>query len=439
MKTSSAVSPLDSPQDAPRRVVALGGGTGLPAVLRGLRSRVSRNDVAALTAIVTMSDDGGSSGRLRNAMGLPPPGDVRNCLVALSDEEDLLAGLFQHRYGSSRELRGHSVGNLILAALAEQTGSFLKAVEVSSRVLRTRGRILPATQDAVRLEAVLEDGSRVAGETAIEACAKRIRRISLRPRSARPTSGVIEAILEADLVVLGPGSLYTSLVPNIVVDGVADALRRTTGVVVLVANLVGERGAAAQLDLTDHFAVVEEHAGGPIVNVVLVNDSPVEKEIAARYRAEGVSPLYWPAQRRDVLVVRKSLLAKGPKLRHDSFATAEGLIVAWASFNAKTSPVEKHERTQPVRYPIRPSRGDTMTSHQHRITDSSQADIRRSPRSEEILTSREAQELLKIGRTKLWELTRTSLIPAYRLGSGKRSSLRYKRSELLAWLDRNRI
>ena len=335
MRTNSAFSGTDSSQETPRRVVALGGGTGLPAVLRGLRGRLRHNDVDALTAVVTMSDDGGSSGRLRKTMGLPPPGDVRNCLVALSDEEDLLAGLFQHRYGSSKELSGHSVGNLILAALAEQTGSFLKAVEVSSRVLRTRGRILPATRDDVRLEALLENGSRVVGETAIEACTEKIRKISLRPRSVRPTSGVIEAILEADLVVLGPGSLYTSLLPNIVVEGVAEALQRTAGVVVLVANLVGERGAAARLDLADHLAVIQEHIGSPIVDAVLVNDGPVEEEMTARYKAEGVSPLYWQEHFHDVFVMRKCLLAEGHKLRHDPVATAEGLIAAWVSFNAK--------------------------------------------------------------------------------------------------------
>jgi len=202
-------------------------------------------------------------------------------------------------------------------------------------VLRTRGRILPATRDDVRLEALLENGSRVIGETAIEACAQKISRISLRPRSVRPTPGVIEAILDADLVVLGPGSLYTSLLPNIVVEGVADALRRTAGVVVLVANLVGERGAAAKLDLADHLAVIEEHVGSPIVDAVLVNDGPVGEEMTARYKVEGVSPLYWQEHFHDVFVMKKCLLAEGPKLRHDPAATAEGLIEAWVSFNAR--------------------------------------------------------------------------------------------------------
>lgn len=317
--------------EVPRRVVALGGGTGLPAVLRGLRDVLPRED-EALTAVVTMADDGGSSGRLRRTMGLPPPGDVRNCLVALAEEEDMLAGLFQHRYGASEELGGHSVGNLILAALAEKTGSFLKAVEMSSRVLRTAGRILPSTQQDVRLEALLEDGTRLLGETLVNACEKRIRRISLRPYGVEPTPGVAEAILQADLVVLGPGSLYTSVLPNIVIEGVARAIRRTGGAVVLVANLVSEHGEAAGLDLQDHLEVIEEHVGGGVVDAVVVHEGPVAEEILARYAKEGAVPLRWPAgTHRRVEIVRRDLLADGPKLRHDPAATAQGLLEAWTA------------------------------------------------------------------------------------------------------------
>ncbi len=321
----------------PRRVVALGGGTGLPAVLRGLRTVVGNGDATALTAVVTMSDDGGSSGRLRQSMGLPPPGDVRNCLVALAAEEQLLAGLFQHRYDTCGELGGHSLGNLILAALAEQTGSFLKAVEVSSRVLRTVGRILPATQEGVRLEARLEDGSSLEGETAINACRDGIARIMLRPADARPAPGVLESIAEADLVVLGPGSLFTSLIPNIVVDGVAGALARTRGQVVVVGNLVSAPGEAAGLDLVDQLELIEAHAGHRFVDAVVVNDAPVDADVLARYRAEGASPLYWPDREyHDVSVIQRHLLADGPKLRHDPRATAAALIAAWT---ALTEPI----------------------------------------------------------------------------------------------------
>jgi uncharacterized cofD-like protein len=288
-----------------------------------------------LTAVVAMTDDGGSSGRLRRTRGLPPPGDLRNCLVALSCEEDLLAGLFQHRYDGTDDVGGHTVGNLILAALAEMTGSFLNAVEVSSRVLRTVGRILPVTLQDVVLEADLADGSRAIGETAIGAAGKRVQVVRLRPPTAAPTPGVVEAILGADLVVLGPGSLYTSLLPNLLLAPVTEAVRTTRGAVVLVANLVSERGEAAGLDLADQLAILEEVAGGRLIDGVLVHEGPVEEATRLRYLAEGASPLSWPDRSRlDVVVVRRRLLASGPKLRHDPAATAGGLLDAWSAVRA---------------------------------------------------------------------------------------------------------
>jgi uncharacterized cofD-like protein len=316
--------------DLPRRIVALGGGTGMPAVLRGLRSIASDADAEALTAVVTMSDDGGSSGRLRRSSGLPPPGDVRNCLVALSDAEDLLAALFQHRYAGGEELEGHNLGNLILAALAEQTGSFLKAVEVSSQVLRTTGRILPVTLEDVTLEAQLEDGSRIVGESAIGSCPAKIERVSLLPRSARPTPGVVEAIHRADLIVLGPGSLFTSVVPNLVLDEIREAFLETRAVRILIGNLVSERGEAAGLDLGDHLQVIEQHAGRRAIDALVAHDGPVDAQMLERYRAEGVRPLR-PPERDPVgtLVIRDDLLASGPKLRHDAAATRAALLRAW--------------------------------------------------------------------------------------------------------------
>lgn len=334
-------APTERPALLPRRIVALGGGTGLPAVLRGLRAlrrlpdpggvAVDDGD-AALTAIVTMTDDGGSSGRLRRTRRLPPPGDVRNCLVALAEEEDLLADLFQHRYeGPDGELGGHSVGNLILAALAEREGSFLRAVEMSSRVLRTAGRILPSTEDDVRLSAELRDGTRIVGETEIAGCEKRIRRIRLEPHDAAPTPGVVDAILDAELVVLGPGSVFSSLIPNILVPGVAEALRKTEALVVLVGNLVSEKGEDAGLDLRDHVGVIEDHAGGPIVDALLANEAPIDAEVLARYREEGAVPLYWSESRGGgVRVLRHPLISPGSKLRHDPPATASGLLRVWS-------------------------------------------------------------------------------------------------------------
>jgi uncharacterized cofD-like protein len=269
-------------------------------------------------------------------MGVPPPGDIRNCLVALAQEEDLLASLFQHRYGPSGELAGHSVGNLILAALAERTGSFLKAIEASSHVLRTAGRVLPATEDDVRLEALLNDGTRLIGESSIGASGQPIESLALCPHTASPTPGVIEAILDADMVVIGPGSLYTSVIPNLLVQGIASALRQTSAVRVLVANLVSEPGETAGLDLCDHIEIIANHACGPIVDVVLANDACVDEETLIRYTAEGAYALAWPDRAIDgVHVVRKNLLAQGPKLRHDPTLTARGLMAVWTGLGKR--------------------------------------------------------------------------------------------------------
>jgi uncharacterized cofD-like protein len=255
---------------------------------------------------------------------------VRNCLVALSAEEDLLAALFQHRYGGETELGGHNLGNLILAALAEQTGSFLRAVDVSSRVLRTVGRILPVTLEDVVLEAVLADGVTIEGESTIGACDRPIVRVALRPKSARPTPGVVAAIEQADLVVLGPGSLFTSVIPCFALPDVARALRETRAVRILVGNLVGERGEGAGLRIEDHVRLIEEHAGGTMLDAVLENDGPIDDETLKRYRAEGSVPLVSSGEVADgVRVLRRSLLDAGPKLRHAPAATTAGLIELW--------------------------------------------------------------------------------------------------------------
>ena len=313
----------------PARVVAMGGGTGLPVMLRGLRRLLPNCRRSTLTAVVTMTDDGGSSGRLRRSLGVPPPGDLRNCLVALSEREDLIAGLFQHRYADCEELGGHSLGNLILAALAEQTGSFVKAVEMSSLVLRTVGRILPATLDGVVLTAKTADGREITGETTIDADASPIERLWIHPAEAQATPGVIDAILEARLVVLGPGSLYTSIVPNLIVPGVAEALKRSDACVVLVANLVSE-SVTRRMQLVDHLRFVERHLGAGVVDALVVNDGQADPDVLARYAAEGQRPLVWDdAARPDVDVVRAPLLADDYKLRHDPIPTAEGVLKAW--------------------------------------------------------------------------------------------------------------
>ncbi len=315
----------------PHRVVALGGGTGLPSVLRGFKEVLREESRDALTAIVTMTDDGGSSGRLRRGLGLLPPGDLRNCMVALAEEEGLFSALFQHRFQDETELGGHTLGNLILAALAEHTGSFHKAVEVSAEVLRIRGRILPATLDDVVLQADLVDGGMVTGESRIGDCQRAIRRIRLVPDAAHATPGVIESILEADLVVIGPGSLYTSIIPNLLVEGVSEALRKTQAIKLFVGNLVNEPGEVSGLDGKDHIRAIERHAGGPILDGVVVHQGTIDAARLERYLGEGLRPLAWGEERHLGLPIHGApLLAEGEKLRHDPQATARAVLEAWS-------------------------------------------------------------------------------------------------------------
>ena len=257
---------------------------------------------------------------------------MRNNSVALAADEDLLAALFQRRCGGSKELRGHTLGNLILAALAERTGSFLQAVEMASRILRVSGRILPSTLQDVTLRAVFDDGGVLEGETRIAAASRPIREISLTPSQAHPAPGVIDAIRDADLVVLGPGSLFTSIIPNLVVHGVGEALRKTGAVVVFVANIVRPRSEASSLDIQDHVRILERHAGGEFVDSVLVHQGVFDAEVLGRYAAEGAVPLVCSAPFRPGIVVRRrNLLGVTSKLRHDPEATAAGLLELWTT------------------------------------------------------------------------------------------------------------
>src|SRR5262245_51518666 len=240
-----------------RRVVAIGGGTGLPVILTALK-RYLGGRVTALTAVVTVTDDGGSSGRLREELQVLPPGDIRNCLVALADVEPLMAELFQFRVPGDGQLAGHSFGNLFLAALTQVTGNFLQAIRISSKVLAVRGTILPSTLDVVRLGAELADGRRVIGESNITRLGVPIRCLFRAPCTARAFHEVFEAIAHAHVVVLAPGSLYTSLIPNLLVGGVADALRAAAALKICVANLMTEPGETDRMSLADHLEALYE-------------------------------------------------------------------------------------------------------------------------------------------------------------------------------------
>jgi uncharacterized cofD-like protein len=282
----------------PARIVAVGGGTGLSMLLRGLKHHVARRKqeavrmpIADLAAVVTVTDDGGSSGRLRRDYAVLPPGDIRNCMVALSKDEALLGQLFQYRFSAGRGLRGHSFGNLFLTALAHLTGDFTEAVRLSGQVLAIRGRIFPSTHQLVTLEAEMDDGSVVAGETKISSSGKRIRRIRLVPRRVHPLPAALEAIRQADLILVGPGSLYTSIIPNLLVAGVAAALRRARATRVYIANLMTQPGETQGFSVADHVRAIYEHTGPGLFDWIVVNRAPVSPRLLRRYRTEGAEPV----------------------------------------------------------------------------------------------------------------------------------------------------
>jgi uncharacterized cofD-like protein len=280
-------------------VVAIGGGTGLSTLLKGLKRYVLTPSLAAsgkraigeLCGVVTVTDDGGSSGRLRKEFNMLPPGDVRNCIVALSEDEALLSKLFQHRFQKGSGLEGHSFGNLFLAALTSITGDFAEAVRLSSEILLTRGRIYPATTSNVELEALMEDGTRVRGETRITASNGKIRELFLIPPDAEPLPQTLEAIAHADLITIGPGSLFTSLIPNLLVRGIGQAITESHAIKVFVCNLMTQANESLGLSAADHIRALNSHAGVQLFHYALINQKAASDEMKAKYALEGASQI----------------------------------------------------------------------------------------------------------------------------------------------------
>jgi len=268
------------------KVVAVGGGTGLSTLLRGLKQMTSN-----ITAVVTVMDDGGSSGRLRQKIDVLPPGDVRNCLLALADDEERLSNYFQYRLTAPEELAGHALGNLLLVGLEQATGSFDRAVEAMSHVLRICGRVLPATLDNAQLAATMADGSVVTGESRIVSDPHRIKRMALLPDHVKPHALVLEAIAEADLILLGPGSLFTSLIPNLLIDGVAAAIEEARAEKMLVANLMTQHGETDSLALGDHLRILNEYIRLSRFDHLLVNSEIPSGDFLAKYRHEEAEPV----------------------------------------------------------------------------------------------------------------------------------------------------
>ncbi|MGO8684285.1 MAG: gluconeogenesis factor YvcK family protein [Thermoleophilia bacterium] len=305
------------------RVVAIGGGTGLAVLLRGLKYQTSN-----LTAIVTVADDGGSSGRLRQDLGILPPGDIRNCLVALADDESLMSRLFQYRFASGG-LQGHCFGNLFVAALAEVTGDFERAVAESTSVLKVRGRVLPATLDNVILHAQLQGGAHVIGESTITAAEHLPQRVWLTPSAPRPLPEALAAVAQAQLVVLGPGSLYTSILPNLLVDEMSAALRNTPAEVVYVCNVMSQPGETDGYSAADHVAALFRHGLAGMIDIVLVNDTPLSADVEAAYQVAGARPVVVDVDRLEQLgvrVVHASLATGSDVVRHDPARLSEALL-----------------------------------------------------------------------------------------------------------------
>ncbi|BDG37429.1 YvcK family protein [Saccharococcus caldoxylosilyticus] len=307
------------------KMVIIGGGTGLPVLLRGLK----HHDID-ITAIVTVADDGGSSGRLRDELRIPPPGDVRNVLAALSDVEPLIVELFQHRFQNGNGLSGHSLGNLILAALTSITGDFVKAIREMSKVLNVHGQVLPAANKSVVLHAEMEDGAIVSGESKIPYSGKKIKRVFLTPEDIEPLPETIEAIRQADLIVVGPGSLYTSILPNLLVPKIGQEVCQAKAKKVYICNIMTQAGETLHYTVSDHVKALHDHMGCFFLDVVVVNNGQIPEDIQQRYAQELAEPVQDDSDRLAELgirVIRDHIVSyEDQVIRHDTKKVASLLL-----------------------------------------------------------------------------------------------------------------
>jgi len=343
-KTAEFLSPEKTARDRGLRVVAIGGGTGLSTLLKGLKrfvlspAEISSNQTSPnqdspcirdLSAVVTVSDDGGSSGRLRKELNMLPPGDIRNCIVALSEDEALLSRLFRHRFAKGSGLEGHSFGNLFLAALTSLTSDFSEAVRLSSEILLTRGHIYPATTSNIELEALMEDGTRVRGETKITASKGRIRELFLVPPDVGPMPQTLDAIAHADMITIGPGSLFTSLIPNLLVRGIAQAIVESPATKIYICNLMTQANESLDLTAADHIRALNRHAQKQIFDFALINRTPASEELKAKYASEGACQIVNDldaVEALGVIPVLGDYLDEGGVARHNTARVARDLM-----------------------------------------------------------------------------------------------------------------
>lgn len=299
------------------KVVVIGGGTGMPVLLRGLK-----NLPIDLVAIVTVADDGGSTGRIRNEMEIPAPGDIRNVIAALSDAEPMLIELFQHRFEVGNGLSGHSLGNLLLAAMTSVTGDFYDGIKEISRVLNVKGTIYPISTENLSLHAKMEDGTVISGESKIPLTKKKIDRVFLSPEPIKPFSQAVQAINDADLIVIGPGSLYTSIMPNLIVPSVQESLEMTKAKIVYVCNLMTQAGETTGYKASDHIEAINRHIGQGIVKSIVVHNEPIQKTVREKYAEENAEPVIYDTDRLLSLgleIIEGDIINKQyPAVRHDN-------------------------------------------------------------------------------------------------------------------------
>lgn len=307
------------------RVVVVGGGTGLSVLLRGLKQ-----EHVHITAIVTVADDGGSSGRLREELDMLPPGDIRNVLTALADTEPLMEKLMQHRFTNGAGLAGHNLGNLLLAAMNEITGDFVTAVKMLSNVLAVRGDVLPASTQSILLKAEMEDGTIVVGESQIPLAGKRIKRVFLDPSNVVPLNEALTAIAHADLILIGPGSLYTSILPNLLVKGIYEEIKRAHAPKVYICNVMTQPGETDGYTAADHVVALYHHVEEPFLDTIIVNSAEIPASVLEKYAEKGAAPVRFDQERLHALhlnVVAKSLVTyEGGYIRHDAHKVSKEVV-----------------------------------------------------------------------------------------------------------------
>ncbi|MDD2619124.1 MAG: YvcK family protein [Syntrophomonadaceae bacterium] len=306
------------------KIVVIGGGTGLSVLLKGLKRYSSQ-----LTAVVTVSDDGGSSGRLRAELGVLPPGDIRNCLVALAETETIMDEVFQHRFCQGSSLQGHNLGNLLLVALTEITGDFVSAIKEVSKVLAVRGKVIPATLEHVMLGAIMKDGVLLNGETCIRSYSAGIEQLFLVPDQCMPVPETLNSIMEADAIVLGPGSLYTSIIPNLLVKGIGKALADSTAKKIYVSNIMTEQGETDKFTASDHLQVIMKYVEQPIIDYIVVNNGNIDENRLKRYQSEEAVPVIINPQhiaQMGITMIEEDLVSDSPLAWHDSDKLARVIL-----------------------------------------------------------------------------------------------------------------